>query len=133
MKKEIILFALFSICLGITASGQQNNSKEDPNFLEFQLDDLKAKQQENGRPWLPFLQGKNVLTGLYHLKAGAEDRQQPHDTDEVYYVVSGKAKFKAGDQITDAGPGSILFVKAEIPHRFFDIEEDLVVLVFFDQ
>ena len=79
------------------------------------------------------MNGKNVLTGLYMLKAGVEDRQRPHDTDEVYYVVSGKSKFMAGGKEVEAKAGSILFVKAEVEHRFFDIEEDLVLVVFFDQ
>jgi hypothetical protein len=28
-------------------------------------------------------------------------------------------------------PGSVIFVKAQVEHRFYDIQEELVVLVFF--
>ena len=84
-------------------------------------------------PWLAFFQGTNVLTGLYALKVGAEDKQQPHDTDEVYYLVSGKARFSAGSQEQDVKEGDILFVKADVVHRFYNIEEDLMLIVFFDQ
>ena len=92
-----------------------------------------AELAPTGRPWLPFMQGKNVLTGLYMLKVGAEDRQRPHDTDEVYYVAAGKGKFVAGGEEVTIQTGSILFVKAAVEHRFFDIEEDLILVVFFDQ
>lgn len=39
--------------------------------------------------------------------------------------------FQAGDEKANIKEGSILFVKAEVPHRFYEIEEDLQVLVFF--
>jgi quercetin dioxygenase-like cupin family protein len=29
------------------------------------------------------------------------------------------------------GPGSVIFVAAEVEHRFYDIAEELMVLVFF--
>ncbi len=105
----------------------------DPDFASFQLKSLVDELAEKGGPWLPFMQGKNVLTGLYHLKAGAEDRQRPHDTDEVYFVASGQGKFMAGEEETGVKTGSILFVKAGVQHHFFDITEDLVLIVFFDQ
>lgn len=118
----------------VSTAWSQQGTKETRDFVGYELEDLKEQlSNQGGSPWLPFLQGENVLTGLYVLKAGTEDRQQPHDTDEVYYVVSGKSDFSAGDQKTTAQAGSILFVKAEIEHRFFNIEEDLVVVVFFDQ
>jgi len=101
--------------------------------MAFELDSLVTELSQTGKPWLPFIKGKNVLTGLYMLKVGDTDQQRPHDTDEVYYVASGKGKFKAGDKEIDFKKGSILFVKAEVEHRFFDITEDVVLVVFFDR
>ncbi|MCL4155374.1 UNVERIFIED_CONTAM: hypothetical protein GTU68_007958 [Idotea baltica] len=99
----------------------------------YYLDSLVSKLKPTKRPWLPFMKGENVLTGLYIVRAGGQDTQQPHDTDEVYYVAEGKGKFVVGEKTVLVQAGSILFVKAEVEHRFFDIEEDLVLLVFFDQ
>ena len=57
-----------------------------------------------------------------------------HPSDpEVYYVVEGKGKLSAGDHVFEANPGSILFVAKEVEHRFFDIEEDLTLVVFFSK
>jgi mannose-6-phosphate isomerase-like protein (cupin superfamily) len=114
-------------------SAQEPTNPSDPEFVSYSLDSLIDQLHASGKPWLPFFKGQNVLTGLYTLKTGAEDRQQPHDTDEVYYVVSGKARFVAGTSDQSVEAGDILYVKAEVEHRFYEIEEVLVLLVFFDQ
>ena len=131
MRKIVLL--LMAMCLMWASLLAQEQKAPDPDLAVFQLEELQKQQAERGGPWLPIMKGENVLTGLYTLKSGAEDRQRPHDTDEVYYVVSGQGKFVAGGKETDIKAGSILFVKAEVEHRFFDITEDLVLVVFFDQ
>jgi mannose-6-phosphate isomerase-like protein (cupin superfamily) len=65
------------------------------------------------------------------LAAGATDAQLPHHEDEIYYVLRGRAHFKAGDEDQEISAGSVLFVAAEVEHRFYDITEELAVLVFF--
>ena len=57
--------------------------------------------------------------------------QSPHLEDEVYVVVSGKAVIDIDDQRQKVGPGSILYVKANTYHSFFEIEEDLTVIAIF--
>ena len=95
MIKHILLSILF-ISFNLNCCGQEDTLSEDPDLMAFELDSLVAKLESKGTPWLPLIQGKNVLTGLYMLKVGTTDRQQPHDTDEVYFVASGKGKFVAG-------------------------------------
>jgi len=131
--KQLIISCCFTFLCLFNSYGQVDTFPSAPNLAAFELDSLIAQLKPTGRPWMPIMKGKNVLTGLYMLKAGAEDQQKPHDTDEVYYVVSGKGKFEAGGEKVIAQTGSILFVKAAVAHRFFDIEEDLVLVVFFDQ
>lgn len=97
----------------------------------FEIDDLERQRQEQGRLYLEFLKVPAMSAGLYTLKAGEQDNQQPHTEDEVYYVVSGKASFRGGDKEYPVAAGSVLFVEANLEHRFFDIEEDLSVLVIF--
>ena len=69
--------------------------------------------------------------GLYVLPAGAIDPQRPHHEDEMYYVVRGRARLKAGEKDQEVSPGSVLYVAAEVEHHFYDISEELAVLVFF--
>jgi mannose-6-phosphate isomerase-like protein (cupin superfamily) len=62
--------------------------------------------------------------------AGSVDDQQPHTEDEIYYVSEGRAVLTIGDERVAVGPGSVAFVAAGAAHRFSDITEDLVTLVF---
>jgi mannose-6-phosphate isomerase-like protein (cupin superfamily) len=97
----------------------------------FALDQLLAKRLQAGRSYLEFLRVPVMSAGVYVLPAGAPDPQQPHHQDEIYYVVRGKAKMRIGAEERSVGEGSVIFVEAGLEHRFFDVEEELVVLVVF--
>jgi quercetin dioxygenase-like cupin family protein len=49
----------------------------------------------------------------------------------MYYVVRGRGRFKAGEEDREVSAGSVIYVAAEVEHRFYDIAEELAVLVFF--
>lgn len=84
-----------------------------------------------GRPYHEFLRVPAMSAGIYVLQAGAADRQHPHKEDEIYYVVRGKAKMRLGAEERPVQEGSVIFVESNLEHRFFNIEEDLVLLVVF--
>jgi quercetin dioxygenase-like cupin family protein len=97
----------------------------------FDLGNIAAENATNNQTWLEFLRVPSLSMGLYRLAAGQVDWQQPHTEDEVYYVVSGKASFRAGEETQTVAPGSLIFVERSVEHRFYDITENLTVLVFF--
>jgi mannose-6-phosphate isomerase-like protein (cupin superfamily) len=96
-----------------------------------ELGDLLAARVASGRLYHEFIRSHDLSVGVYALAAGAEDPQGPHTEDEVYHVISGRARISVGDEDRAVGPGSIVFVPADMPHRFHDITADLVVLVVF--
>src|SRR5262249_48601295 len=102
----------------------------DPVEL-FELTRLAEERARSGRSYLEFLRVPALSAGLYELPAGAEDRQRPHAEDEIYYVVRGRARFRAGTEDRPVAPGQVLFVEAGADHRFHDITEDLTLLVMF--
>lgn len=104
---------------------------DNQNWSAFELDQLQARRADGGQSYLPFLQKPSLHCGVYHLKKGSKDPQSPHQDDEVYFVESGRGRFHVDGEEVDVKPGSVLFVKAGIPHHFFDIQEDLEILVFF--
>jgi mannose-6-phosphate isomerase-like protein (cupin superfamily) len=97
----------------------------------FQLDALIEKQRASRAPYLEFLRVPSLSCGVYTLPAGARDLQSPHDEDEVYYVVRGRGRIQLDGEDRAVGPGSILFVEATSDHSFFEIDEDMTLLVFF--
>lgn len=95
------------------------------------VDEMNRQRAQRGKLYGEFLRLPAMSAGLYVLAAGATDLQQPHHEDEMYYVVRGKARFIAGDEDQEISAGSVLFVAAEVEHRFYDITEELAALVFF--
>lgn len=92
---------------------------------------LLDRRRLSDGPYLEFVRRPALSVGVYVLAAGAVDRQQPHQEDEVYHVVEGRGRITVGDETRAVEPGSVLYVAATVPHRFHDIEEELRILVFF--
>jgi quercetin dioxygenase-like cupin family protein len=95
------------------------------------LAEIEEQRTESGKPYREFLRVPAMSAGLYVLPAGGTDHQKPHREDEIYYVVRGRARFKAGSEDREVSAGSVIFVAAQLGHRFYDIEEELAMLVFF--
>ena len=107
----------------------------------FKLSELREEHAAAAKRYLEFLRVPSLSAGLYVLAAGGEDPQTPHHQDEIYYVISGRARMKITREETPAAgiasedrlvtTGSVIFVEAGTEHRFHSIEEELVVLVVF--
>lgn len=97
----------------------------------FELTELMKRHVAQEELYLEFLRVPGLSMGLYVLPAGSVDPQEPHAEDEVYYVASGKATIEVDGEDRPVTIGSIVYVAADVPHRFHTIEEDLVILVFF--
>ena len=97
----------------------------------FDLPTVSAERAQAGKLYQEFLRVPALSAGIYVLPAGGSDPQKPHKEDEVYYVVRGHAKMRVGSEERVVKSGSVIFVAALVEHRFFDISEELEVLVFF--
>lgn len=97
----------------------------------FNLSQLEKERATSGKTYLEFLRIPEMSAGLYTVRAGDADPQNPHKQDEMYFVVSGRARMRIGSEDQPVSAGSVIFVEAGVEHRFHDIAEDLQVLVFF--
>jgi mannose-6-phosphate isomerase-like protein (cupin superfamily) len=95
------------------------------------LSEIGRQRAQSGKSYREFLRVPAMSAGLYVLPAGGTDLQGPHHEDEIYYLVRGRARFRAGEEDREVSAGSVLFVAAEVEHRFYDVAEELEVLVFF--
>ena len=100
-------------------------------MIALTLDEALRRREDAGGPWAELLRVPDLSVGLYVLGAGDVDGQQPHTEDEVYVVLAGRSRFTAGTETREVRPGDVIFVPAEVPHRFHDIAEELRVVVVF--
>ncbi len=95
------------------------------------IDDILEQRLRQGNEYLEFLRVPAMSAGVYVLATGSADLQSPHKQDELYYVVRGKARMRAGGHDQSVTRGTLIFVPAHLDHQFYDIEEEITVLVFF--
>jgi mannose-6-phosphate isomerase-like protein (cupin superfamily) len=103
----------------------------DSGWEVFDLVELKKTLSDAPASYKEFLNVPAMHCGLYHLAKGSTDMQTPHDEDELYYVLEGRAQLKVSGEVKDVRPGIVLYVRASEEHAFFEIQEDMVLLVFF--
>lgn len=95
------------------------------------LPELLSSRERSGEPYLEWLRVAAMSSGVYVLSPGEEDRQRPHDEDEIYFVVEGEGRITVAEEEAPVRGGSAVFVPAGVPHRFHSIAERLTILVFF--
>ena len=97
----------------------------------FELADLLRERAVSGRLYLEFIRTHDLSVGVYVLPAGATDPQGP--TPRTRSTTWSPAGPGSGSETEDRAveAGSVVFVGADVEHRFHDIEEELVVLVIF--
>jgi quercetin dioxygenase-like cupin family protein len=97
--------------------------------------DLKGATSAEGDvsvyPVIDFGEVSALHASVWDLRAGREDPETAHFEDRILYVIQGQAISRAADQETIVRPGSIIYVRGDVPHKFVNIEQDLRVLVFF--
>jgi len=103
----------------------------DNSWQVFDVEEIRRSLSGGKVEYKEFLRVPTLSCGIYQLPTGARDMQTPHDEDEVYYVLEGRARMKVADEIREVSAGDILYVQATESHSFFEIEEDMTLLVFF--
>jgi mannose-6-phosphate isomerase-like protein (cupin superfamily) len=97
----------------------------------FDINELDQSRSKQGKRYFEFLRIPAMSAGVYVLPKGGVDSQSPHREDELYYVVRGRARMKAGEEDRAVNAGTVIFVAANVEHRFYDITDELLALVFF--
>lgn len=121
MKYRILLLILAAVSM----------SGYSQDLQVYNMDSLLQEKASMDRPYLRFLNEPSMSMGIYTLKKGAEDGQEPHKLDEVYLVLEGNASIIVNDKEQTVKKGDLIFVAANAQHKFVNIESDLKLLVFF--
>jgi mannose-6-phosphate isomerase-like protein (cupin superfamily) len=114
---SIILMLLFSFKI----YGQQVT-----DYRRFNIQDLISDQQRKGENNSTFL-SENTLTGKV-LRIGKNERLNDiFGADQVFYIIVGIGKFKAGNMVTPLNNGTIVFVPRNLQYSFYDVKFPLHV------
>ena len=73
-----------------------------------------------------------LQVGIYVLAAPEADTQQPHEWDELYFVLEGRGTLDVEGEKHQLEEGAAAFVAAHAAHRFEGYER-IVLLVVFDK
>jgi mannose-6-phosphate isomerase-like protein (cupin superfamily) len=88
-------------------------------------------QRVDGKAYVEFVRTADMSVGVYRIPVGGTDPQGPHGEEEIYHVVRGKARFVSGGEDIAVEAGDVILVPAREPHRFYEITEELELLVVF--
>ena len=94
------------------------------------IEATRRRLEESGGGYEVVHTSPGLEIGVYVLVAPEPDRQQPHDRDEVYVVLSGRGALQIADDSVSLEEGEAAFVPAGVEHRFTGYEGLSVLVVF---
>ena len=98
---------------------------------DFDLSHYAEKIRKSDAYFQTIVDRPSLAAGVLVLGPNDEDTQQPHDTDEIYYVISGNGYLRIGDVDYNVLKGKLFFVAKNVKHFFHGNSKEIVVLYFF--
>lgn len=80
------------------------------NWNELPKEVVRAGVERSG------FSGDDVLLVMNWLEPGMETRPHSHPFEQVAYIVKGRMKFVVGDEVFEAGPGSVIRIPPDVEH-----------------
>ena len=101
--------------------------------MKYEYDtEIYLKQISNSNSYFnTFLHRDSLAAGVLSLEPGGDDTQEPHDSDEMYYVLNGNGFLRINKTDYAIKPGKAFFVPKNVEHCFFGNTKKLTVLYFF--
>jgi len=99
--------------------------------IEFDTNKYLDSLEDTGTYFHTFLNRNNIAAGILRLKPGEDDTQEPHDSDEVYYIVHGDGFLRIGQRDYKISQGMSYYVAKKVEHHFYGNKEKIVAVYFF--
>ncbi len=97
----------------------------------FNVNEYIEKIKKGSNYFHTFINNENLAAGVLVLQPGEKDTQEPHDSDEVYFVLQGNGFLKIKDTDYPISENNVYFVGKKTEHLFHGNSKELVVLYFF--
>ncbi|KAF6247085.1 cupin domain-containing protein [Nitrosopumilus sp. b3] len=99
--------------------------------LDYNLDSYLDKIKKSNSYFHTFINRDSLAAGVLVLQPGEKDTQEPHCSDEVYYIISGNGFLKIKDKDYPVSKDKLFFVGKDVEHFFHGNSKELKVLYFF--
>ena len=99
--------------------------------IKFDTIEYLNKLKKNNSYFHTFINKKSLAVGVIFLKPGENDTQEPHDSDEIYYILGGNGFLQINDKSHRIKKEEIYFVAKDVSHHFYGNTKNLSVLYFF--
>ena len=101
-----------------------------PHSQIFDIDKFLSNFPKS-RYFIGIMDTPTMEVGIINLKKDQEDTQQPHTSDEIYYVISGSGTIYIDGIKKEVNSGKIIYIPKKIRHSFHAISNELIVLYIF--
>ena len=99
--------------------------------IKFDATEYLNKLKTSNSYFHTFINRKSLAVGVIFLKPGEDDTQDPHDSDEIYYILDGNGFLEINNESNRLKKGQVYFVAKDVPHHFYGNTKNLSVLYFF--
>lgn len=99
--------------------------------LDYNISEYIEKIRDSDVYFHTFINKQTLAAGVLVLKPGEKDTQEPHDSDEVYFVIKGDGFLRIKNKDYQIEPNKMYFVAQNAEHYFHGNSKELIVLYFF--
>ena len=99
--------------------------------IQFNTNEYFKKLKNSESYFQTFINKESLAVGIIFLKPGQKDTQEPHESDEVYYILDGNGFLRINKKSYPIKKGQIYFVGKNTAHNFYGNTKNLSVLYFF--
>ena len=99
--------------------------------IDFDTNEYLKKIEKSDTYFHTFINKENLAAGVLRLEPGEEDTQEPHESDEIYYIVKGDGFLLVDKKEYPVSEGMAYYVAKNILHKFHGNKKELVVMYFF--
>ena len=99
--------------------------------LDFDVTEYVDKVRNDSNFFHTFINRQSLAVGVLVLQPEEEDTQEPHESDEVYFIIKGDGFLRIKNKDYPIKENKMYFVTKDIKHHFHGNKKELVVLYFF--
>ena len=99
--------------------------------LDYNVTQYIEKIKKSDEYFHTFINKQSLAAGILVLQPGEEDTQEPHESDEVYFIIKGDGFLKIKNKDYPVEKNKLYFVAKDVEHFFFGNKTELVASYFF--